>query len=157
MALNFKPLEVIVIIGAYQYKIRKHMGLMPNARLVSNKNWELGMATSIKVAVRSCSAQSEAILFLTTDQPLIKTIDLRKIISLWKRNPNHQVASIYNDILGIPAIIPKRNWGDLKKLSADHGARKILINDPRTIGISLCNAAIDVDTKEDLLILKKLN
>ncbi len=155
-ALNLKALEVIVIIGAYEYKIRKHMRFITNARLVSNKKWGTGMATSIKVAIRSCSVHSEGILFLTTDQPLVKAADLRKIIALWKRNPNHQVASMYNDVLGVPAIIPKRNWGDLKKLSADHGARKILMNDPKTIGIKLSNASIDVDTKEDLLMLKRL-
>jgi molybdenum cofactor cytidylyltransferase len=146
-------LEVIVVIGAYPQKIKQHIACFNEIKLIINTDWLSGMSSSIKIAILSCSKESDAILFLTCDQPYINEQDLLEIIKLWKRDPTKQIGSFYNNIIGIPAIIPRKNWPKLKNLTADHGARHLLINDKDTLKINMPNAAFDVDTKEDLSCL----
>jgi molybdenum cofactor cytidylyltransferase len=56
--------------------------------------------------------------------------------------------------VGVPAIFPRVCFSELAELRGDHGARLILErNNYRLVRVPMSNAAIDLDTPEDLAAL----
>jgi molybdenum cofactor cytidylyltransferase len=63
-------------------------------------------------------------------------------------------ASVYDQRVGVPAIFPRLSFTELAELRGDQGARMVLErNNYRLVRVPMANAAIDLDTPEDLALL----
>lgn len=141
------------VLGAHYNLIKKSIKRY-NINVIFNENSKLGLSTSIVKGVESLD-DYDAILICLADQPNIKTEYFDTLISSFKNNPNKIIASIYDKKVGVPAVFPKVFFKELKKLTGDKGAKKILElrkNDCIFLG---GEDLIDIDTKEDYDILKK--
>ena len=77
--------------------------------------------------------------------------DLRQLVSRWEQQPDHIVAALYDDTIGVPAIFPADLFRELAELTGDRGARVLLSRYPeRVIGVPMPSAAQDIDTPGDL-------
>ena len=57
-------------------------------------------------------------------------------------------------LVGVPAIFPRLSFSELAELRGDQGARMVLErNNYRLVRVPMSNAAIDLDTPEDLATL----
>ena len=124
--------------------------------LIVNHHHELGIGSSISLAVRSIRHVAKAIVILLADQPLITPAHIAALIDSWSGDDNEIVASAYADTLGAPTLFPRDCFTDLAAMTADNGA-KALLDDPRFVvqSIRFENAAIDIDTAEDLAKLQR--
>ena len=65
-------------------------------------------------------------------------------------------ASVYEQRVGVPAIFPRLCFSELADLRGDQGARMVLErNNYRLVRVPMSNAAIDLDTPEDLVALNE--
>ncbi|MGK0298524.1 MAG: xanthine dehydrogenase accessory factor [Gammaproteobacteria bacterium] len=152
-------LEVLVVHGPKATKCQREISSYNVVNLV-NDDWESGMSSSLKLAVKSVSSESQAILVLLCDQPLITSDHLNQLIRLWRQNPDNIVASEYNDTIGVPAIIPKLHYNAIKKLTGDTGAKTIIQTfGKKVIVASIPEAEFDIDTENDFarLLSGKIN
>jgi len=148
-ALELQDKEVLVVHGPKATKCQREISPYEVVNVVNN-NWETGMSSSLKLAVNSVAKKSEAILVLLCDQPLINTKHLHEIIKIWRENPDKIVASNYADTVGVPAIIPKKYFDAIKKLTGDVGAKKLIDSfSENLLTIHLPEAEFDIDTKKD--------
>jgi molybdenum cofactor cytidylyltransferase len=121
------------------------------AYLVVNDDYEDGIGGSIATAVRAIAHVADAVLVTLADQPLITAAHLDSLIDAWSGAREEIVATSFADALGPPVLFPPNAFGKLSKLSGDVGARSLLGDEAFSVTtIDFADAAIDVDTPEDL-------
>ena len=91
---------------------------------------------------------------LLGDQVAVSADDLKRLVSAWKGEESMIAARVYEQRVGVPAIFPRVSFSELSELRGDHGARMVLErNNYRLVRVPMANAAIDLDTPEDLAAL----
>jgi molybdenum cofactor cytidylyltransferase len=144
---------VTVVLGAHAKDLTHLLAHSPASTIV-NRHWEEGMASSIRFGIASLPPACEAALVLLGDQVAVTADDLRRLVSVWKGEESMITASMYGQQIGVPAIFPRICFSELAELRGDRGARSILErNSYRITRVPMPNAAIDLDTPEDLAAL----
>jgi len=148
-ALNSNADDIFVVLGSNYGLISEEIN-EHDITIVNNKNWALGMGTSIAGAMEiiiNNSKKYRAVLILLVDQPLIDVKYINILIDSFVGN--NIIASGYQNRVGVPAIFDHKYFNELKKLNGDIGARKLIlehINDVKIInGLDKLK---DIDTIE---------
>jgi molybdenum cofactor cytidylyltransferase len=145
--------SVTVVIGAHARDMTHLLGHSP-ASVIVNREWEEGMASSIRRGLVALPAACDAVMILLGDQVAVTTDDLKRLVSAWKEQDGTIATATYERHVGVPAIFPRVCFSELAELRGDHGARLVLErNTYRLVRVPMSNAAIDLDTPEDLAAL----
>ncbi|HXS26272.1 MAG TPA: nucleotidyltransferase family protein [Steroidobacteraceae bacterium] len=144
---------VTVVLGAHAAELAALLR-HSSASVIVNREWSEGLGSSIRAGVARLPPSCDGALITLADQAAVTVDDLRRLAGTWRREPSHIVAARYEGRLGVPAVFPRADFASLGALRGDRGARDLLRRSrDRVIGIDLSNAAIDIDTPEDLLRL----
>lgn len=108
-----------------------------------------GMASSLRLGIAALPVDAETALILTVDQPAVDAVLLRALLALAARDPDRPTVCAYADTLGIPAVVPRRLFAELKSLHGDQGAKQILVREG-AVALPFPEGAFDLDTPEDL-------
>ncbi|MCC7463298.1 MAG: nucleotidyltransferase family protein [Gammaproteobacteria bacterium] len=147
---------VSVVLGAHAREIVPAIGSAP-VSLIVNRDWDSGLASSIRAGVEGLPGGCAAVLIMLMDQPLVGTDALRRLVSTWSARPREIVAAQYAGGCHVPAIFPRWAFAELRQLRGDSGARALLhAHADRIVGVPLPEAALDIDTPEDLLGIGEL-
>ena len=122
MALESEASETLVIVGAEAEKMKQ--AISPRARTVFNARYQAGQSESVKAAV-AASPDSEAILFLLTDQPNITPQIINALIQQWRETLAPIVCARVNGKRANPVLFDRSVWDDLKTITGDTGGRAI--------------------------------
>jgi CTP:molybdopterin cytidylyltransferase MocA len=146
---------VTVVVGAHARDLTHLLGHTP-ASVIVNRHWEEGIGSSLRLGVSSLSPACEAVLILLGDQVAVTPDDLKRLISAWKGQDGSLAAATYERHVGVPAIFPRICFAELSELRGDQGARGIIErNNYRLVRVPMPNAAVDLDTPEDLAAVTK--
>lgn len=144
---------VTVVLGA-QAREMTHLLAHSPASVVVNRHWEEGMGSSLRFGVGALPPACDAVLVLLGDQVGVTADDLKRLASAWRGEESMIAASMYDQRVGVPAIFPRVCFSELSELRGDRGARIVLErNSYRLVRVPMANAAIDLDTPEDLAAL----
>ena len=144
---------VTVVLGAYAAELTPLLR-HSSATVLINREWQEGIASSIRTAVARLPAGCDGVLLTLADQAAVTVDDLARLIAAWRSDSQRIAAARYDATLGVPAIFPRSDFPALAALRGDRGARDLLHRHAdRTIAVALANASIDIDTPEDLLRL----
>jgi CTP:molybdopterin cytidylyltransferase MocA len=135
---------VVVVLGAAYVEILATSSL-GDAVPVINDEWKEGMASSIRLGVRTLgfiAKDAEGVLLMTCDQPAANSEHLRLLMI-----EQEVKASRYAGRNGVPAYFPKKYFSGLMALAGDVGARTLLA-DARAE--DLAHGELDIDTPDDL-------
>jgi molybdenum cofactor cytidylyltransferase len=150
--------QTIVILGAHADAISNKIG-NSGAVLVYNKDWKAGLGSSIGCGVRYVmgkKVETEALLIVLADQPLVDTFYINEMIAGFAQGKNKMIATNYGGRQGVPAIFHRDYFGELLQLHADHGARDLLEKyKGEAIGLDPGEKAMDVDTMAQYRTLLK--
>lgn len=144
--------SVFVVLGANIDLIRNELKDKP-VILVENKDWQEGMASSIRCGLENISKtilRPDCVIFMVCDQPHVNSSLLLNLLE--KRNETGMpiVASSYNDKTGTPALFHKNFFPALMELTGDKGARKLIADNPDKVAtVPFPEGIKDIDTKED--------
>lgn len=146
---------VYVVTGAGHEQVAAALD-NPGVEIVANPDWAEGMATSLRCGIDAAAgSRSKASLIMLCDQPLITSDDLHKLLDSWLCRPEVPVASLYSGISGVPAIIPAGILNGFRPVRPDQGAGMLLRESNNVQTVPVPNAAVDLDTQEDLQKLLK--
>ena len=150
-AQSVTPGRVLVVLGAHSLRLRALLARnYGKLSIVRNTSWQDGIASSLVAGMNSVPSEARGVLILLTDQPHVGTDSLRRLVEAWQRRPYRAVAAGYEGGLGVPAILPRRIWRQLRDLEGDVGAKAVLSNTgSNTMVLNMPEAAFDVDTTED--------
>jgi molybdenum cofactor cytidylyltransferase len=145
--------RIHLVVGHDQLSvIESSAGLVDT--VVVNDDYQTGIGSSIAAGVRVCRDDSDAILILLADQPLITASHVANLINTWTVADNEIVTSSFDGITCPPILFPKNAFDALSRLRGDTGAKDLLADNAFTVKqIDFPAAAIDIDTPEDLQVL----
>lgn len=150
---------VIVVLGAAAPSIAPALEGLPLVTTISNDRWRDGLASSLATGIREVlrlDARCDGVLITMADQPLVNSESLRRVLNAFD-SQTRLVAAEYSGTIGVPAVIGREHLDALLLLEGDAGAGRWL----RGLGdavrrIPLPEAALDIDTAEDLALLAAL-
>jgi CTP:molybdopterin cytidylyltransferase MocA len=143
--------SVTVILGAHAQELTPLLR-QSAVSLVVNRGWEEGIASSIRTAVQSSPAGCEGLLLVLADQVAVTGDDLARLFVAWRRHSVLIAAALHGGSPGLPAIFPRWAFSDLMGLRGDRDPRLVIRrNVDQVVRVPMPNAAIDLDTPEDLL------
>lgn len=146
---------VTVVVGAHSREMTHLLAHSP-ASVIVNRQWQEGMGSSLRFGIASLPPGCESVMVLLGDQVAVTADDLKRLVSAWKGQDSMIAASVYDQRVGVPAIFPRLCFSELSELRGDQGARKVLErNNYRLVRVPMSNAAIDLDTPEDLAALSQ--
>ncbi|QYA26107.1 nucleotidyltransferase family protein [Gramella sp. MT6] len=159
VADSFEFETKVLLVGANSEEIKSTIE-PKNFEILFNKNWQEGMASSIRAGLeRSLEKEKdlEYLLILLSDQPFLSRERIEALIKEQLATNSEATFSEYDGEVGVPAIFSSSVFPYLKELKGDHGAKKLVYDKKiqfRTVKFEKGN--FDVDTKEDVELLKKL-
>jgi molybdenum cofactor cytidylyltransferase len=143
--------SVTVVLGAHARDIAPALR-QSAAAVVVNRDWEEGIASSIRAAVHAAPSGCEGLLLVLADQVAVTGDDLKRLYAAWRRHPVLIAAALYGGAPGLPAIFPRWAFSDLLQMRGDRDPRLVIRrNVDQVVRIPIQNAGIDLDTPEDLL------
>ena len=153
-ALPRAPL--IVVVGAEPRRLALVLQRARcDARVVQNLRWPEGMATSLRAGLAAVPRTAKAVLVMLVDQPHVDAASIKRLLSAWRRRPGVPAAARYDARVGVPAVLPRKNWRDLKALHGDQGARALLRSREALTLVDMPEAALDIDTPADVEKLRR--
>jgi molybdenum cofactor cytidylyltransferase len=94
---------------------------------------------------------SNPVLILLADQPLISAQDLRNLYRAWRKQPEKIACASFSNTLGVPAIFPAKYKARLYECRGDRGAKNLLLqNVNNVVPVAMPSAEFDIDTPADL-------
>lgn len=149
----------ILVLGAKAGEIKKEIDSR-KFEVVINESWEEGMGTSISKGVTEAlkiEKELDHIVMLLSDQPFVTKEKIQELIRVQLKNDKPATFSQYAGEVGVPAIFSREVFADLKKLKKDQGAKKLILNNEiRYETVKFEGGNFDVDTPEDVEILKRM-
>jgi molybdenum cofactor cytidylyltransferase len=143
--------SVTVVLGAHAREIGPALR-QSSAAVAVNRDWEEGLSSSIRTAVHSMPSGCDGLMLVLADQVAVTGDDLKRLYAGWRRHPVLIVAALYGGAPGLPAIFPRWALTDLLQLRGDRDPRLVIRrNIDRVVRVPMQNAAMDLDTPEDLL------
>jgi molybdenum cofactor cytidylyltransferase len=143
---------VVVVLGANADIILKEID-PGKASMVENKEWQEGMASSIRRglnAILDKHAPVDGVIFMVCDQPFISAMVLNNLINTYKETGKPIVASNYGGAIGPPAFFHKLFFAELMQLKGDEGAKGIIQQHEDEVATVLFPLGeIDIDREED--------
>ena len=141
--------RVVIVIGSRAGEMKCELEDLP-VSIVENPEWQSGMSSSIRAGLREVPG-NDAVLIMLCDQPFVTAAVLDNLIDTYHKTGMPIVASDYGAIRGVPALFSKELFGELRALTADEGARRIIARHPEvTATIEFADGAVDIDTKPQL-------
>lgn len=144
--------ELIVVIGSQARVILRRLGVR-RLKAVINRQYRMGMSTSIRRGLGRVSSKSEAILIALADQPFIETDLIDHLVDVYRQNPHGIVLPSYKGKRGHPVILNRfRYQEEIGNLTGDVGCRPILNRHPEDIlevEVESEDIAADIDSWEE--------
>ncbi len=148
---NSKVDEVIVVLGSSASQVLRRSAL-GKSRVILNKKFLTGMSSSLKAGVKAASPESDAVLVVLADQPLLSEKTLNSMIDSYIRTRSPIVAPKFHGRRGNPILFDRRLFRELQNLRGDRGAKSVVERHPDLlleVPVEDEGVVLDIDTKED--------
>lgn len=151
-ALEAVPTEAIdsaVVVTQYT-EIMRLAGKFHFAA-VYNEHPDYGISHTIELGLtglRDC----DGVMFLVSDQPLLRRKSVAALARLWKSHPDSIAALSHGGVRGNPCVFPARFYPELLELTEDRGGNAVIRRHEEDLVLLEVDARelTDVDTPEAL-------
>ena len=143
---------IVTVLGA-------NAGLLKEAinseavTMVMNKDWEEGMASSIRCGLETLleiNPDLKAVIIMVCDQPFVTTKLLNDLLENYQQINKPMVASKYGNSVGTPALFDTTIFASLLALQGDRGAKKLIMENPDWLSlVDFPLGDFDIDTQDD--------
>ena len=141
--------NVIVVLGHDQDIIKKKIKKSKKIKLVINKKFRSGMASSIKSGLKKINIQTKGFFVCLGDMPKVNKNIYNRIIKSFNKH-NQIIVPYFNKRRGNPVIFPIKYKKNFFKLKGDNGAKKFVKNNCQKIIFKNNAVVFDIDYKKDL-------
>ena len=149
--------RVVVVIGNEAQLMRDELAGLP-VSVVENGNWRAGMSSSIRAGMEELSKDDpDAVVLMLCDQPFVTAEILNELIFTHFKTTEPIVASHYGTTQGAPAFFTRAFFPELLSLTADQGARRLILKHPHSVAtIDFPQGAFDVDTPGEYELIREV-
>ena len=122
-AVPAEELEAAVVVTQYP-EVMDLAGAFRFAA-IRNEHPDWGISHTIALgltALRRC----DGVMFLVSDQPLLKRESVAALARFWKQQPDKLAALAHGGVRGNPCVFPARFFPELLELTEDHGGNTVI-------------------------------
>lgn len=145
--------KVIVVLGFEAEKINEVIKDL-SCETIINREYELGMSTSVKCGVKKVMDESEAVLIIPGDCPFINEKTLNKVIEKYRETKAPIIIATCNGRRGHPILISKGIYHEVMNISEEKMGLKEIIkrHESEILYVETVDygVIIDIDTPEEL-------
>jgi len=114
--------ELIIVLGHQKEIIEKLIDKNEKIKFVFNKNFEKGMASSIKIGLNNLSQKTEAFFICLGDMPMVNNDTYNQLIK--SRNNKEIIVPTHKGQQGNPILFSKSAKEKIMVIQGDVGAKK---------------------------------
>ena len=115
--------------------------------------WERGMGSSLKAGMEFVGRYlptAQAVIVMVSDQPLITTNHVNRLIETYRTTGAPIVASTYAGVVGVPALFDAIHFKSLLAVDDAQGAKPVIEQNKSTASVvEFPGGNVDIDTPED--------
>jgi len=148
--LNSNIEELIIVLGFEKEIISNLIKKNDKVKIIFNKNYETGIASSIKAGLNHLSKETEYFFICLGDMPMINKEIYNHLINF--KNKKDIIVPTYNNTQGNPILFSKSIKPIIMSIEGDLGAKKILEkNKDKILKVEIDNINItkDFNNKND--------
>jgi molybdenum cofactor cytidylyltransferase len=150
LGLATAPSASLLVVGAQSDAVHAATAGLPLQR-VDCPDWAEGLGASLRTGLAAVPGDCAGALVLLCDQPALGAVHLQALVDAWQGRPEHAAASVYDGVLGVPALLPRAWFTALSHSTGDRGARDLLRERcEEVIAVPAPALARDVDHPADL-------
>ena len=142
--------ELIIILGYQKEIIEKLIDKSGKIKFIFNKDFESGMASSIKTGLNSLSEKTESFFICLGDMPMVGHGVYNQLIK--SKDNKEIIVPIYKGQQGNPVLFNKSMKEKIMGITGDVGAKKILeLNKDKILNIETNDQSVvkDFNTKDN--------
>lgn len=144
--------DPVLVLGYRAEKIREELDL-DGFKVIYNENWEEGMSTSVKTAIRSAGSGPRGYFLFLADMPAVPVSVIEKVLERASQGSSI-VAPEYREQRGFPVYLGRKWEEELREeISGDRGARRIIRENRKELDLVPADhkgVLMDVDDRKDL-------
>jgi len=133
--------ELIIVLGYQKEIIEKLIDKNEKIKIVFNKNFESGMASSIKTGLNNLSEKTEAFFICLGDMPMVGHDIYNQLIK--SKGNKEIIVPTYKGQQGNPVLFDKSMKETVMNITGDVGAKKILeLNKNKILNLEINDQSI---------------
>ena len=133
--------ELIIVLGYQKEIIEKLIDKNEKIKFVFNKDFESGMASSIKTGLNHLSKKTESFFICLGDMPMVNSYIYNQLIK--SKNSKEIIVPTYMGQQGNPVLFDKSMKEKIINISGDAGAKKILeLNKDKILNLEINDQSI---------------
>ena len=142
--------EVIVVLGCAADEIQPRLR-STRAKVIVNPVFTEGCSGSYKAGMATIDPRAEAVMVLLGDQPGVESAVIDQVAEDWRTKAGTIALTSYRGRRGHPMVFARELFDQLRQLSGDKAAWKILDAHPDWVRDVAVDYAFpdDVDTRQD--------
>jgi molybdenum cofactor cytidylyltransferase len=147
-AMESKVESVTVVLGHDAEAVRSVLPSGPT--IVVNDAPEEGLSSSLRVGLGSTDAETDGIVVLLGDMPLVEASDVDALIDAWM--PGDICVATHRGQRGNPVLWPLELRPEMMAIRGDRGAKTLMAShapDVREVELG-ASVTVDIDTPADL-------
>lgn len=155
LALDTSPAQLLAVVGAHADSIAASVADL-DCEVIVNRDWQAGLAGSLRVAGDHVSAAVKRVLVLVCDQPALERRHLDGLLEGASIAGSGCAATVHGDAPGVPAVVP-RDWFGSTDMVGDRGfgARLRQQGEAGLFQLQAPELGLDVDTPDDLAMARE--
>jgi molybdenum cofactor cytidylyltransferase len=149
LALDTSPRRLLVVVGAHRDEVANALHGI-DCETVLNREWQHGLAGSLRAAAARLRPRDAPILILGCDQPALEIAHLEALVAGAAASSAHCAATLHGELRGIPAVVPHAWLAHVDALSGDRGfgARLRALAHGSLFALDAQELACDLDTED---------
>ena len=133
--------ELIVVLGYQKEIIEKFIDKNKKIKFIFNKDFESGMASSIKTGLDNLSEKTEAFFICLGDMPMVNHDIYNQLIK--SKDNKEIIVPTYKGQQGNPVLFDKSMKETVMNITGDVGAKKILeLNKDKILNLEINDQSI---------------
>jgi molybdenum cofactor cytidylyltransferase len=141
--LKTKIDEIIVVLGAEAPLIAPYVLKNKKIKTVLNKDYKLGQTSSFKTGLAALNSNTEGVLLLPVDIPLIQPKTFDVLIEVFLKNPFLILVPVYKNKKGHPPVFSKKLFQEFKDLKNNEPLSTILrTHEAETLQLPVANPEV---------------
>jgi len=133
--------ELIIVLGHQKEIIEKIIDKDEKIKFIFNKNFESGMASSIKTGLNQLSTKTEAFFICLGDMPMVDHDIYNQLIK--SKGNKEIIVPTYKGLQGNPVLFNKSMKEKIMSITGDAGAKQILeLNKDKILNLEINDQSI---------------
>ena len=150
--------EIIAVLGAHADQVKPYLLKHECIKFVHNKDYKFGQTSSFKAGLQCASQDTQGILLLPVDYPLIRGDTINKLIEFFSENNPLILIPSFEGQRGHPPIFSNSLKGDFLLLDNNSGLNSVAhthVGQTKILPVSDRGVIQTFNTQEEFEALKR--